>query len=526
MSQKDQDEVNPFAIHAVLIKSSVPMDEAKTHAENILKKKVGKIRATKTMYRFRNIPKTKFEPKSFRSKKVNDTITLVFGNLKPQFGHMKGAGMFDFLSKGVEKAKDLVKKGVEKGKEFVEKAKKKIKDRGTTLLTGTNYAGPFNRTDEEYQRLNPPTDQIDRGALEHDLTYEKIAKKRDSGQISRTESDRLIRESDDKFLKNIRDNYRENPWASVLSYAGIAGKNLAEDYLGVDRNKFVTGSGRGRRRDHSRLFTHPLPLDSFRLISDLHHHFNIPMKRMGGAKDKRRKPYKMVVVPLYGKSGMIMIKHPRGHMTGGGFFSDLWDGVKSGWNSLTNAVTDTWNTVSNTVSQAATNAWEGIKDVASQGWETVKEGVSDVWNDLTSGVDDEYEDEDEEEEDEEDEPEGIRDEEEEEEEVEEEKKADEKVMRIPTKKKVVVSDLPSVGVASAIADMGEEMAPPTPPPAPVLEARPVAQRILKQTAPQTLGKMAALTNSSALERNLANPSGRSEAYGDGKRRRGRPSKMK
>jgi hypothetical protein len=40
------------------------------------------MRETKLSYRFRNIPKTKFDPKSFRTKKINKNISLIYGTLK------------------------------------------------------------------------------------------------------------------------------------------------------------------------------------------------------------------------------------------------------------------------------------------------------------------------------------------------------------------------------------------------------------------------------------------------------------
>ena len=43
--------------------------------------------------------------------------------------------------------------------------KNKIKERGTTLLTGTHYVGPFNDLSDEYVRTHPPTDKIDEGGF-------------------------------------------------------------------------------------------------------------------------------------------------------------------------------------------------------------------------------------------------------------------------------------------------------------------------------------------------------------------------
>lgn len=127
----------------------------------------------------------------------------------------------------------------------VDKAKKAWKDKGMATLTGTNYTGAWNRLDDEYLRTHPPTDVIDKGALEHDLEYSRLAKLRKEGKTSKAEIDRMIRESDDKFLQNIRDNWKANPWASALGYAGIKGKNVAEDTVGLDKNLFVGEGLRG-----------------------------------------------------------------------------------------------------------------------------------------------------------------------------------------------------------------------------------------------------------------------------------------
>ena len=122
----------------------------------------------------------------------------------------------------------------------VDKVKSEWKDKGMATLTGTNYTGAWNRLDDEYLRTHPPTDIIDKGALEHDLEYSRLAKLRKEGKTPKADLDRMIRESDDKFLQNIRDNWRANPWASALGYAGIKGKNVAEDTVGLDKHLFLS----------------------------------------------------------------------------------------------------------------------------------------------------------------------------------------------------------------------------------------------------------------------------------------------
>jgi hypothetical protein len=66
-------------LHAVIIKKDVPFE----HASNIAKKYIGDkkkyFRETKNSYRFRNISKQKFDPKSFRTQVIDKNLSLVFG---------------------------------------------------------------------------------------------------------------------------------------------------------------------------------------------------------------------------------------------------------------------------------------------------------------------------------------------------------------------------------------------------------------------------------------------------------------
>lgn len=94
-----------YALHSVNIKKTIPYEEALNHALNITNKKNLFHRETKNIYRFRNIPKTKFNPKTYRTKKVNKNISLVFGELKPEFRHLEGSGLSDIIKSGYEKVK-------------------------------------------------------------------------------------------------------------------------------------------------------------------------------------------------------------------------------------------------------------------------------------------------------------------------------------------------------------------------------------------------------------------------------------
>ena len=77
--------MSDYYLQVVIIKKTVPFLKAKEEAQKILqrsaKKKIA-YRITADTWRFLNIPKTKFETRSFRTKIINDDISIVFGKLK------------------------------------------------------------------------------------------------------------------------------------------------------------------------------------------------------------------------------------------------------------------------------------------------------------------------------------------------------------------------------------------------------------------------------------------------------------
>jgi len=80
-----------YALHTVLINSNLSIDEAKEKAKEFIKNKTFyKMKHNK--YHFRNIPKNKFENKTFKTKKIDDDISLVYGKLKKEHEHLKGSG--------------------------------------------------------------------------------------------------------------------------------------------------------------------------------------------------------------------------------------------------------------------------------------------------------------------------------------------------------------------------------------------------------------------------------------------------
>jgi hypothetical protein len=147
-------EDRPFGLHAVIIKKSVPAEDAVEMARDIIKKPDFKKRETKASYRFRAIPKTKFVPKMFRSKKINKDITLVFGELKPEFATLSGRGFFDYFKKGYEYVKEKVGNVVESAKDFFSprlddynnKTKEIVKQYGgDTITKATIYRKPVDK---------------------------------------------------------------------------------------------------------------------------------------------------------------------------------------------------------------------------------------------------------------------------------------------------------------------------------------------------------------------------------------------
>jgi len=98
-----------FAIQTVIIHKPISIRKAREHAKNILKKKRVSYQEKDKTIHFRNLPKTKFVKGTFKSKKVNDSITLVFGQLKPEFMHLQGAGLWDWVKEKANKVVDYFK---------------------------------------------------------------------------------------------------------------------------------------------------------------------------------------------------------------------------------------------------------------------------------------------------------------------------------------------------------------------------------------------------------------------------------
>lgn len=72
-----------FKLHAIIFKKPIEIESVIEGSRQFINKKTTPfIRETNSSFRVRNIPKTKFNKETFRTKKINDNISLIFGELK------------------------------------------------------------------------------------------------------------------------------------------------------------------------------------------------------------------------------------------------------------------------------------------------------------------------------------------------------------------------------------------------------------------------------------------------------------
>ena len=91
-------------LHAVVIRKPITLEKAREIASEYIKKNKTFYRETKNSFRFRNIPKQKF--KSFKSKKINPDITLIYGSGFAERGNVgggiSGGGIFDSIKDKIQ----------------------------------------------------------------------------------------------------------------------------------------------------------------------------------------------------------------------------------------------------------------------------------------------------------------------------------------------------------------------------------------------------------------------------------------
>ena len=70
-----------YELHVVKISNEIPIEEAIRLSRDFIKGPKHFYKESKNWYKFRNIPKTKFVKSSYRTKRVNKDIQLVYGKL-------------------------------------------------------------------------------------------------------------------------------------------------------------------------------------------------------------------------------------------------------------------------------------------------------------------------------------------------------------------------------------------------------------------------------------------------------------
>lgn len=73
-----------YYLHVIIIKKSMPFMEAREEARKMIKWKASRlhVKSTADTWIFKNLPKTRFIGRTFRTKIINDNISIIFGKLK------------------------------------------------------------------------------------------------------------------------------------------------------------------------------------------------------------------------------------------------------------------------------------------------------------------------------------------------------------------------------------------------------------------------------------------------------------
>lgn len=210
-----------YQLHTVIVKKPVDLNRAKQISGHFIDHKPT-YRQTKTSYRFKNIDKSEFKEKSFRTKKVNQQISLVYGELKePQ--RLQGAGLKDLWNKAKKKFNEI---------------KETIKLNPVLGILGETYCGPFTQL-----KGQAPVSETSKTCRDHDIRYNTIEKAKKAG-ISRKEREDMMRDADEIMLKEldeIKESKLRDKIVHTISKAGIKAKVWAEDKGLIDRLAFAGG---------------------------------------------------------------------------------------------------------------------------------------------------------------------------------------------------------------------------------------------------------------------------------------------
>jgi hypothetical protein len=91
-----------YTLHAVIVKKPIELNKAKQKAKHFITDKPLKFRETTTSYRFMNYPKEEFQPKTFKTKKINNDVSLIFGTHKEGKDELvEGGGIVDNMIESI-----------------------------------------------------------------------------------------------------------------------------------------------------------------------------------------------------------------------------------------------------------------------------------------------------------------------------------------------------------------------------------------------------------------------------------------
>jgi hypothetical protein len=107
-----------FGIHRVVVKNKT-FDGSKEIIDSFLKDKITfknkkKLKSKKDYYNVIVIPKNKFIPKTFKKKKVDNYITIIYGTLKEENKSLSGSGFFDFIKSPLQTIRNLFSRNLTK----------------------------------------------------------------------------------------------------------------------------------------------------------------------------------------------------------------------------------------------------------------------------------------------------------------------------------------------------------------------------------------------------------------------------
>ena len=156
---------NNYALHAVIFKKPYNLKSVIQESAQFTHKKTKPfIRETGQSYRVRNIPKTKFISKSFRTKRINDNISLVFGEL---MNKIKGGVVGE---RRVYDRAELTRRATENALRMEQQAKA----RKTRVITQAEqeYAKQLVREDKQAEKR---AKEVEAQAYDRNVLYGRIS---------------------------------------------------------------------------------------------------------------------------------------------------------------------------------------------------------------------------------------------------------------------------------------------------------------------------------------------------------------